>query len=84
MLREVMVRYHQHPSALLWPAARGVTLPLLPRDFNYPAKWLSEPVSSVSLLSMLAIPHLAFFQGVSTTAGNPCTANAGRVWRANL
>lgn len=55
-LREVIVRYHQHPAALLWPAARGVTLPLLPRGFNYSDKWLSEPVFSVSLLSMLATP----------------------------
>lgn len=36
MLGEVTVWYHQHPAALLWPAARGVTLPLLPRGFNYP------------------------------------------------
>lgn len=55
-LREVIVQYHQHPSALLWPAARGVILPLLPRGFNYPGKWLSEPISSVSLLSVLATP----------------------------
>lgn len=54
LLREVTVQHHQHPAALLWPATRGVTLPLLPRGFNYLGKWLSEPVSSVSLLSILA------------------------------
>lgn len=54
--REVIARYHLHPAALLWPTARGVILPLLPRGFNYPGKWLSEPVSSVSLLSVLATP----------------------------
>ena len=63
-----MVRYHQHPAALLWPAARRVTLPLLPRGFNYPCKWLSEPVSSVSLLSMLATPS-SFRSGSPVTAG---------------
>lgn len=51
---EVMLQHHQHPAALLWHAARGGSLPLLPRGFNYPGKWLSEPVSSVSLLSVLA------------------------------
>ncbi|KAF2978504.1 hypothetical protein EK904_011270, partial [Melospiza melodia maxima] len=35
LLREVTVQHHQHPAALLWPAAKGATLPLLPRGFDY-------------------------------------------------